>query len=230
MPGRSHDARIEKTRPLPPRISIVNEQDSIRLWIDGLKDGHSVCAQQLFHAVYDRLVQLARKRLGNQRPRWADEEDMALSALHSFIGGAAEGKFPQLSNQDDLWRILVRITSRKVKDYLKASRRLKRGGGQVRGESVFGRPDDSKPGGIDEAACDRQVEQPELVLMIADECQQLLERLDDSNLAQIAVWKMEGYTDVEVAQRLGCATRTVERKLQRIREKWSRGLSKDETG
>jgi DNA-binding CsgD family transcriptional regulator len=43
-------------------------------------------------------------------------------------------------------------------------------------------------------------------------------------LAQIAVWKMEGHTDKEVAQQLGCATRTVERKLERIREKWGRQL------
>jgi DNA-directed RNA polymerase specialized sigma24 family protein len=33
----------------------------------------------------------------------------------------------------------------------------------------------------------------------------------------VAVWKMEGYTNEEIAGKLGCATRTVERKLFLIR-------------
>ena len=32
---------------------------------------------------------------------------------------------------------------------------------------------------------------------------------------------MEGYTNDEIAEKLGTTTRTVERKLQRIRELWS---------
>jgi DNA-directed RNA polymerase specialized sigma24 family protein len=202
----------------------MSDERSITQWLAGLRDGHSACAQHLFHEVYDRLVQVARHRLGNQRPRWADEEDMALSAFHSFIDGAACGKFPELEDRDDLWGILVKITARKVKDYLKASHRLKRGGGHVRGESVFERLGETSPGGIGQAATDPRGETPELVLLIAEECQKLLEWLGDPTLAQIAVWKMEGYTDNEVAQMLGCATRTVERKLGRIREKWSRDL------
>ena len=208
----------------------MSDQQSVTLWLAGLRDGQSVCAQHLFHEVYDRLVRLARKRLGSQRPRWADEEDMALSAFHSFIDGAADGKFPQLADRDDLWKILVKITARKVKDYLKASHRQKRGGGHVRGESVFERPGDTSTGGIGQAATDPRAETPELVMVVAEECQKLLDQLSDPNLAQIAVWKMEGYTDIEVAQRLGCATRTVERKLQRIREKWSRDLPDADNG
>jgi DNA-directed RNA polymerase specialized sigma24 family protein len=203
---------------------IMNEEQTVTPRLAGLRDGQSACAQQLFHEVYDRLVQLARKRMGQQRPRWADEEDMALSAFHSFIDGAAEGRFPQLRDRDDLWEILVKITARKVKDYLKASNRLKRGGGQVRGESVFERPGNTSIGGIGKAAADPHGETPELVVVIAEECQKLLTQLGDPALAQIAVWKMEGHTDVEVARKLGCATRTVERKLQRVREKWNRDL------
>lgn len=203
---------------------VMRDDEPVTIWLAGLLDGQSMCAQHLFHEVYDRLVNLARKRLGQQRPRWADEEDMALSAFHSFIDGAADGEFPQLAGRDDLWKILVTITARKVKDYLKASQRLKRGGGHVRGESVFERPGNTSLGGIGQAAADPRGETPELALVIAEECQKLLAQLDDPTLAQIAVLKTEGHTDVEIAQRLGCATRTVERKLQRIREKWSRDL------
>jgi len=39
-------------------------------------------------------------------------------------------------------------------------------------------------------------------------------------LRSIAVWKMEGYTVEEIAARLGCVPRTIERKLRTIRELW----------
>jgi DNA-directed RNA polymerase specialized sigma24 family protein len=48
----------------------------------------------------------------------------------------------------------------------------------------------------------------------------LLDLLNDSELRQIAVWKMEGYTSDEIAQKLQCVTRTVERKLRLIRKLW----------
>ena len=59
-------------------------------------------------------------------------------------------------------------------------------------------------------------ESPQLAAMIAEECERLLERLGDDSLRQIAIWKMEGHTDGEVATKLGVVTRTVERKLARI--------------
>jgi DNA-directed RNA polymerase specialized sigma24 family protein len=40
----------------------------------------------------------------------------------------------------------------------------------------------------------------------------------------VASWKLEGYTDEEIAARLGCVTRTVERKLARIRSIWAREM------
>ena len=44
--------------------------------------------------------------------------------------------------------------------------------------------------------------------------------LEDDGLRQIAVWKMEGYENDEIARRLGCGVRTVERKLGVIRAIW----------
>ena len=46
----------------------------------------------------------------------ADEEDVALSAFDSFCRGAQRGRFPQLDDRDNLWRLLVVITSRKAVD------------------------------------------------------------------------------------------------------------------
>jgi DNA-directed RNA polymerase specialized sigma24 family protein len=37
----------------------------------------------------------------------------------------------------------------------------------------------------------------------------------------VATFKLEGYTNEEIADRLGCVVSTVERKLARIRGKWA---------
>ena len=56
--------------------------------------------------------------------------------------------------------------------------------------------------------------------MVADETAYELDRLGDATLRQIALWRMEGYTSDEIAGRLGCARRTVARRLDLIREIW----------
>lgn len=51
-------------------------------------------------------------------------------------------------------------------------------------------------------------------------CERLLLSLEDERLERIALYKMEGYTNDEISANLGCTTRTVERKLERIRKVW----------
>ena len=55
---------------------------------------------------------------------------------------------------------------------------------------------------------------------MADGCRRLLGRLGDDALRSVALWKLEGYTNAEIAARLDCTVRTVERKLERIRAYW----------
>ena len=62
---------------------------------------------------------------------------------------------------------------------------------------------------------------PELAAQLAEEFQRLMEQLGDSTLQSVAIFKLEGYTNDEIASRLGCVTSTVERKLARIRGMWA---------
>jgi DNA-directed RNA polymerase specialized sigma24 family protein len=43
-------------------------------------------------------------------------------------------------------------------------------------------------------------------------------------LQGVATCKLEGYTNDEIAARLGCVTKTVERKLARIRGMWANAM------
>ena len=194
--------------------------DEVTRWLAGLAQGEQSAVQQIWQRYYERLVRLARQKLGGAARRAADEEDVALSAFHSFYRGAAAGRFPRLDDRHDLWRLLVTITTRKAVAQMRRAHRQKRGGGRVRGESVFVRRDDSGTGpGIAEVLGPEPT--PEVAALVAEQCGHLLERLGDETLRQVALYKLEGYTNEEIAQLLDCAPRTVERKLARIRQCWA---------
>jgi DNA-directed RNA polymerase specialized sigma24 family protein len=199
----------------------MSSPGSITHWINLFKGGDSAAMQKLWEAYFPRLVGLARKKMREGPRRVADEEDVALSAFDSFCEGAARGHFPQLTDRDDLWHILVTITTRKALQLLRHEQRQKRGGGAVRGESGF---HDGPAADSDEAGPDKIIGSeptPEFAAQTAEECERLLALLGDPELRKVAVWKMEGYSNEEIADNLGCVTRTVERKLGIIRILWS---------
>jgi DNA-directed RNA polymerase specialized sigma24 family protein len=63
---------------------------------------------------------------------------------------------------------------------------------------------------------------PYSVVQAAEECRRLLAELRDDRLRQIALWKVEGFTNEEIGAKQGCALSTVERKLARIRRLWEK--------
>jgi DNA-directed RNA polymerase specialized sigma24 family protein len=197
---------------------------SITGWLAELKEGDQEAAQPLWERYFSKLVVVARARLRRLRPTSAgeDEEDAAISAFNSFCAGAARGKFPQLADRDDLWRLLVVITARKAIAQANRQGRKKRGGGWVVTEAVlFARDDGGGEGSL--AGLERIAAQgptPEFAAMMAEQCRRLLDALDDDSLRQVAVSRMEGYNNDEIAQQLGCARRTIARRLELIRKTW----------
>jgi DNA-directed RNA polymerase specialized sigma24 family protein len=197
------------------------DQGTVTRWIIALKAGDPAAAQALWERYFTQLVRLARAKL---RSRYcpaadADEEDAALSAFDSFCAGIAHGRFPQLADRDDLWRLLVVITARKVWAQVQHRRRLKRGGHRVfsateRDVTEFGE------GSNDLEQIVGSEPTPEFAAMVAEQYHHLLDALGDESLAQVALWRMEGYTNDEIAGRLGCAKRTVARRLDLIRKIW----------
>jgi len=187
-------------------------------WLLHLAEGDADAAQKIWNDYFGKLVRLARRKLEGIPSRDSDEEDVALSAMNSFYRGMAQHKFDHLHNRDDLWKLLVTITVRKATARRRSYFAQKRGGGQVRGESVFGHRD----GGQDGLARVLGTEPtPELAMSVAENCRRMLDQLQDVTLRQVALWTLEGYRTEEVAEKLGCVRRTVERKLERIREIWA---------
>jgi DNA-directed RNA polymerase specialized sigma24 family protein len=196
---------------------------SVTLWIGQLKAGDPTAAQTLWQDYYVRLVGLARHKLRGAPRAVRDEEDVALSVLDSLCRGAEAGRFPQLADRDDLWRLLLVITERKVIDYVEHERRLKRGGGAVRHAGALD-PDSASTPALDRLPASEPT--PELAAQVAEQCRLLLGRLADDRLRAIAIAKMEGYTNKEIAAQLGCTEPTIERKLARIRKAWEKEIAR----
>jgi DNA-directed RNA polymerase specialized sigma24 family protein len=195
---------------------------SVTHWVRELQAGNHEAAQKLWESYFQRLVALARAKLKNRPWGLADEEDVALSAFASFCRRAGEGRFPQLLDRDDLWQLLVVITGRKAADLVEQECRQKRGGGKVQGEADLDGPEDfsGMEVGIEQLLGSEPT--PEFAAQVADECRRLLALLDNAELRSIALWKMEGYTNAEIADKLGYVTVTIERRLRLIRRLWAK--------
>jgi RNA polymerase sigma factor (sigma-70 family) len=202
----------------------MSSTETISHWISQLKAGDPAAAQPLWERYVDKLVGLARKKLRGSPRRAADEEDVALSAFDSFCRGAARGRFPLLTDRSDLWGLLIVITARKAFDQLRHERSRKQGSGKVSGESAIRKHPGSAEGEEDEEDGLAQIlgrePSPEVAVIMADELQQSLGRLTDAELRTVAMCKLEGYTNNEIAAKLGCAESTVERRLRVIRTLW----------
>jgi RNA polymerase sigma factor (sigma-70 family) len=195
--------------------------ESVTNWLAELRDGDPEAAQAVWIRYYERLLSYARRKLGNMPRRVADEEDVVLSAFNSFCQGAAAGRFPQLADRDDLWKVLITITARKAVAHIRHVSAEKRGAAQVRGESVFlqNAASESAPG-IQVVA--GQHPTPEFAAMLTEQFECLFACLEDETLQRIALLKLEGYSNTQIAEKLGCVRETVQRKLSRIRGKWLR--------
>jgi RNA polymerase sigma factor (sigma-70 family) len=195
----------------------MSPAENVTFWISRLKEGDADAAQPLWERYFQCLVGLARHHLRGQLPT-ADAEDVALSAFASFCRGGVQGRFPRLNDREDLWQLLVLLTARKAGRLLRHENRQKRGGGKVRAEAdLAGDADAESP--LAQVVDGEPT--PAFAAEVAEECQRLLARLGDDELRAVALAKMEGYTNQEIADQLDRDVRTVERRLRLIRKKWS---------
>jgi DNA-directed RNA polymerase specialized sigma24 family protein len=199
----------------------MSTAQSVSHWISHLKEGNADAAQRLWERYALQLVEIARRRLRDAPKRVADEEDVAASVFHSLCRGAAAGRFQNVKDRDDLWWLLLAITKQKVVDHVRRETAQKRGAGRVQLESgLNGSPDDSHGFALDRLVGDEPT--PEFVVMLEEQHQRLLGLLRDDHLRRIAIFRIEGFTVPEIAEDFHVTTRTIERKLQLIRDAWSK--------
>jgi RNA polymerase sigma factor (sigma-70 family) len=193
-------------------------EQSITELLPDLIDGDSVAEQRVWDHFFGSLCRVAHHRLASVRVRGGDEEDVAIGAFASVCRRLQRGDFPDLNSRDGLWRLLVTVTERKAFKLLRDERRLKRGGGKLNGESVFQNLDSSQAKGFDAIASAEP--SPEFEAAMAEVVRNLLSALDDQ-ARQVALLKVEGHRNEDIATKLGRSVPTIERKLRLIRSTWA---------
>lgn len=192
----------------------MSSSGSVTQWLDQLQAGEHTATERIWQRYFERLVRLARKKLRGTPRRAQDEEDVALSAMGSFFQGVKQGRFPRLTDRDNLWPLLALITACKAYDLIEREGRKKRGAGKVLGESALEFLGTEGCAGLEQVV--GREPGPETLLIMEEK----LDCLKDMTLRQVAIWNLEGYTTVEIAGMLGCAERTVARKRELIRKIW----------
>lgn len=194
---------------------------SVTYWIKDLKEGRGESIQKLWDRYFDQLVGLAHRKLGNAEKRVADEEDIASDVFRALYDGAKEGRFEQLQNRQDLWLLLVAITGNKAVDLVRRQTSQKRGGGEVRGHSIFKRDSDGGSENDDFGTIVAEDPTPDFLVAMNEECSRLFDVLQDDAQREIVRCRLAGYTNKEIAETVGLSLRSVERKLEMIRSLWS---------
>ncbi len=195
----------------------MEESGSITHLIARAQAGDEGALAALWERYFSRLAGLARKKLNKQFVRDADGEDAALSAMASFWAGLQADKFHDLTSRDNLWRLLVVITTRKAADYGARGQAQKRGAGRVVGEAGI-------PGKQTIEDIVGKGPTPEFEAESQECLEHLLDQLDDDH-REVAVLKLEGWKNKEIAAERQCPLRRVERQLKTVRLTWSESFA-----
>jgi DNA-directed RNA polymerase specialized sigma24 family protein len=189
--------------------------ESVTHWLRQLTASEdSAAQQQLWNRYFMRLTALARTRLTGAPQRDADEEDVVLSAFNSFFSAARAGRFPELHDRTGLWPLLVKITARKAIN-------------QVKRQQAKKRSSNAEVQVVDIAHLVGDEPTPQFAAEVAEQVQRLLGQLD-AELRTVAVMKLEGFTNIEIADHFGVVERSIARKLARIRLEWGDKLGVSE--
>lgn len=189
---------------------------------DALRDGDSAAINSIWGRFFDQLIAVTHRKFGDFPKRFADEEDVAVSVFASLFRGIQNHRFPKLQSREDLWAILLTLTTQKVVDLMRFQLRKKRNTNSTWSHPSIShttrpQPDDDSGLFFELIAAGPT---PEFLVEIEDELGVLLSKLRDQNLREVAKQRLEGFTNEEIAKSLGISVHSVGRKVKLIRQTW----------
>jgi RNA polymerase sigma factor (sigma-70 family) len=195
----------------------------VRRFQSGSPETSDEAARRLWERYLPRLLTLARRHLDRRIRVLQDEEDVVQSMGRSFFRRLKSGDF-DLIDRDALWALLVTITLNKARNAADRHFAAKRA---VRRAGPLPTSDESASDAPHQASAP---ESPEPTPLQADLLIEALERrlrcLPEPDVKQVALMKLEGCTNQQIAETLRCGKRGVERKLNLIRKRWE-GFDED---
>ncbi len=178
-----------------------------RMILSMFRAGNEQAARELYERYVDRLLALARKRISQRMASRVDPEDIVQSVFRTFFGRVKKGQF-RIADQDDLCKLLVRITVHKTLRQVAFHKAAKRDPSLEAGQDGYSaegiqRVLDDEPGHEDAVAFLDQLEH--FLAQLRPEERQILEM------------RMQGYSNDEIAKKLNIYDRKIRRTIERIR-------------
>ncbi|MEO1618090.1 MAG: ECF-type sigma factor [Planctomycetota bacterium] len=201
------------------------DHESLTRWHAKLRDGNSEATTLLWERYFDRMVALAKRKLRHSQRVARDEEDVAMSAFKSFCLGLRQGRFLREDGGANLWPLLVTLTINKAIDQVRQNTRIKRGGGGAHAGAEAAPVNFQTAQEVLDHVASR-TPSPDMIAATNDAFDRLFETLDqsgDDQLRDIALASFQGESPQEIAEALGCSSRTVQRKLRTIKALWESG-------
>lgn len=190
------------------------ESAQITEWLRSFEQGDEVAAMKLWECYFQQVCNFALKRTRGNYEALVDPEDIAASVFESLWRGATEGRLGTVADRNELRMLLLSITKQKVVDGIRRETAKKRGGGK----KVLSLSDSTGRQMLSVLPANQKT--PSEEASFREEFQRLLDLLDDEQLIQIAVLKLQGHTNQEICEFAKVSIASVTRKLRLIKDKW----------
>jgi RNA polymerase sigma-70 factor (ECF subfamily) len=171
-----------------------------------VKAGSESAARELFDRYCARLMQLARRRIGQRMTSRVDPEDVLQSTFRTFFKRLRNDEF-SFEEEDDPFKLLVRLTVRKTLRQITFHRAAKRNpeleaaqAGDV--QDLLGQISADEPS-------------PEAAVALLEEFEAFMGGLAPFDREVLGL-RLQGYSTVEIAERVGSYDRKIRRILTRI--------------
>lgn len=192
-------------------------EGSVTALFSGLKESNPAILGEIWRRFFPRMAGLARKALGSRRDGSQDADDVVQCAMLSFWNAMDDSSPPEFRDRDDLWRFLAVITVRKARRIARHASARKRSDHSTLSESQIAASGNS--------TSDKDFRLDHLLTGISPPdfdffCEEMLLALEEAP-RQIALLRLQGHSSAEIAERLECSERSVQRTLKAIRDRWT---------
>jgi RNA polymerase sigma-70 factor (ECF subfamily) len=183
----------------------AEEKALLDLWRTGSDQG---AARQIVDRYIDRLLVLARRRISQRLASRVDAEDIVQSVFRTFFVRLKDGRFV-FEEEDDLCKLLVRITLHKTLRQVAFHKAAKRDPNQETNQSEHHREQLL-------SVLDREPTS-EATVAFLDQLEHFFGQLKDQERS-ILEMRLQGYTNDDIAKELGIYDRKIRRVIEHVRD------------
>lgn len=195
----------------------MHSPGSVTRWLRALETGDEDAARHLWNRYSSEMHDVAHRRLRRLRRRdIVDAEDIVISSFASVCLAARNGLLSNVANRDQLWGLLIVATQRKVGHYAQyATAKKREASALIDVEEQLTQYGSRLERMVDTAPS------PDAAAIMAEQAEALLARLKDADLRAVAIMRLAGHTNEEIAAELGYTRRTIQRMLSMIKDYWA---------